>query len=63
LNPVHVTEEALAARFEDAVWHSEPLMPDVNGAGKLATAEAAHEAGFEVVVTGASLTPPFSWFI
>ncbi|KAL4812924.1 hypothetical protein BDW67DRAFT_188159 [Aspergillus spinulosporus] len=52
LSPVHVTEEALAARFEGAVWHSEALMPDVNGAGKLAMAEAAHEAGFKVMITG-----------
>ncbi|KAL2829126.1 nucleophile aminohydrolase [Aspergillus pseudoustus] len=51
-NPVHVTEEVLAERFEKAIWYSEAFMADVNGAGKLAMAEVAHNAGFKVVITG-----------
>ncbi|KAL3461967.1 nucleophile aminohydrolase [Aspergillus heterothallicus] len=51
-NPVHVTEEIMAERFEKAVWYSEAFMADINGAGKLAMAEVAHDAGFKVVITG-----------
>ncbi|KAL2810551.1 nucleophile aminohydrolase [Aspergillus granulosus] len=51
-NPIHVTEEILAEKFEKAVWYSETFMADVNGAGKLAMAEVAHDAGFKVVITG-----------
>ncbi|KAL2785587.1 nucleophile aminohydrolase [Aspergillus keveii] len=51
-NPVHVTEDTLAERLETAVWYSEAFMSDVNGSGKLAIAEVAHNAGFKVVITG-----------
>ncbi|KAL3446070.1 nucleophile aminohydrolase [Aspergillus insuetus] len=51
-NPVHVTEDILAERLEKAVWYSEAFMSDINGAGKLAMAEVAHNAGFKVVITG-----------
>ncbi|KAL2864017.1 asparagine synthetase B family protein [Aspergillus lucknowensis] len=51
-NPVHVPEGKLAERFENAVWYSEAFMADINGAGKLAMAEVAHNAGFKVVITG-----------
>lgn len=45
-------EEALASRFEDAVWHSEIPLPDLNGMGRLALAEAVHSQGIKVVITG-----------
>lgn len=51
-NPVHVTEEIIAQRFEDTVWYSEAFAADTNGMGKLAMAEVAHDAGFKVVITG-----------
>ncbi|KAL4876199.1 hypothetical protein BJY04DRAFT_223283 [Aspergillus karnatakaensis] len=50
--PIHVTEEVLAERFEQVIWNSETFMPDIHGCGKLALAEAAHNAGFRVVLTG-----------
>lgn len=45
-------EEALAARFEEGVWHSEIPLPDLNGMGRLALAEAVHAQGIKVVITG-----------
>ncbi|OJJ08832.1 hypothetical protein ASPVEDRAFT_47981 [Aspergillus versicolor CBS 583.65] len=51
-NPVHVTEDMIAKRFEDTIWYSEAFTADTNGMGKLAMAEVAHEAGFKVVITG-----------
>ncbi|KAJ5214274.1 hypothetical protein N7449_001443 [Penicillium cf. viridicatum] len=49
---VKMDEEALASRFEDAVWHSEIPLPDLNGMGRLALAEAVHSQGIKVVITG-----------
>ncbi|KAE8374734.1 asparagine synthetase [Aspergillus bertholletiae] len=49
---VKMDEEALTSRFEDAVWHSEIPLPDLNGMGRLALAEAVHAQGIKVVVTG-----------
>lgn len=47
-----VDESALAQRFEDAIWYSETPLPDVNGAVRLALAEAVHASGIKVVLTG-----------
>ncbi|KAE8420593.1 hypothetical protein BDV36DRAFT_281284 [Aspergillus pseudocaelatus] len=49
---VKMDEEALVSRFEDAVWQSEIPLPDLNGMGRLALAEAVHAQGIKVVVTG-----------
>ncbi|CAG8068665.1 unnamed protein product [Penicillium salamii] len=49
---VKMDEEALAARFEEGVWHSEIPLPDLNGMGRLALAEAVHAQGIKVVITG-----------
>lgn len=51
-HPVKVDEAALAQRFEDAIWYSETPLPDVNGAARLALAEAVHASGIKVVLTG-----------
>ncbi|KAI2818632.1 hypothetical protein CBS63078_6985 [Aspergillus niger] len=51
-HPVLLDEEAIASRLEDTVWHTETPIPDVNGMGRLALAEAAHAAGKRVVLTG-----------
>lgn len=53
-NPIHVTDEMIAKRFEDTIWYSEAFTADTNGMGKLAMAEVAHDAGFKVVITGMS---------
>lgn len=45
-------ETAMASRLEDVVWYSETPLPDVNGMGRLAMAQKAHERGFKVVLTG-----------
>ncbi|KAM0345658.1 hypothetical protein ACHAPU_006312 [Fusarium lateritium] len=49
---VKMDEAALAARFEDTTWHSEVPLPDLNGMGRLALAEAVHAQGIKVVITG-----------
>ncbi|KAJ5900123.1 hypothetical protein N7495_004867 [Penicillium taxi] len=49
---VKMDEEALVSRFEDAVWHSEVTLPDLNGMGRLALSEAVHSQGIKVVITG-----------
>ena len=45
-------EEALAERFEEAVWHCEQHNPDLNFVGKFALSEVPREAGYKVVLTG-----------
>lgn len=45
-------EEALVARFEDTTWYSEVPLPDLNGMGRLALAEAVHAQGIKAVITG-----------
>nr|WCD39068.1 class II amidotransferase [Fusarium tricinctum] len=49
---VKMDEEALAARFEDTTWYSEVPLPDLNGMGRLALAEAVHSQGIKAVITG-----------
>jgi asparagine synthase (glutamine-hydrolysing) len=51
---VIVTEDVMASKFEDTVWHSEIPMPDTNGMGRLAMAEVARSHGIKVVFTGSS---------
>lgn len=50
-----MTEEMVAARFQEAVWYSEPLLPDVNGIAKLFLAELTNLQGIRAVITGQSL--------
>lgn len=45
-------EEALVSRFEDTTWYSEVPLPDLNGMGRLALAEAVHAQGIKAVITG-----------
>ncbi|KAI9926063.1 hypothetical protein ASPWEDRAFT_106759 [Aspergillus wentii DTO 134E9] len=51
-HPIRMTEESIASRFEDVVWHSEAPFADTNGTGKLAMAEMVHSHGIKVVITG-----------
>lgn len=51
-HPIPVDETAVASRLEDVVWYSECPLPDVNGMGRLAMAQKAHERGFKVILTG-----------
>ncbi|KAM3081836.1 hypothetical protein ACMFMG_004306 [Clarireedia jacksonii] len=44
----HMNEEAIAQRFEQAVWHSEHQNYDLNFVGKYALSEAPHELGMKV---------------
>lgn len=50
-------EEAIASRLEDVVWHSEAPLPNVNAAGRVAVAEAAHAKGLKVILTGKLISP------
>ncbi|RAH42877.1 asparagine synthetase B family protein [Aspergillus brunneoviolaceus CBS 621.78] len=49
---VLLDEETIASRLEDTIWYTETPLPDVDGMGRLAVAEAAHNAGKRVVLTG-----------
>ncbi|GES62463.1 asparagine synthetase [Aspergillus terreus] len=51
-HPVPIDENAVVARFEDLVWHSEIPLPDINGIGRLAMAETAKAYGIKVILTG-----------
>ncbi|PYH86658.1 asparagine synthase [Aspergillus uvarum CBS 121591] len=42
---VLLDEETIASRLEDTIWYTETPLPDVDGMGRLAVAEAAHNAG------------------
>ncbi|KAL3460614.1 hypothetical protein BJX64DRAFT_178756 [Aspergillus heterothallicus] len=52
LHPVTMTENEIAARFEDTVWYTEAPIPDVNGMGRIAVGELAHSHGKKVILTG-----------
>ncbi|KAJ0358001.1 hypothetical protein COL154_009552 [Colletotrichum chrysophilum] len=52
IHMVKMDEEALVARFEDTVWNVEVPLPDLNGMGRYALAEAVHKQGIKVVITG-----------
>ncbi|CEL01874.1 Putative Asparagine synthetase [Aspergillus calidoustus] len=52
LHPVTMTEDEIAARFEDTVWYTETPIPDVNGMGRVAVGELAHSHGKKVILTG-----------
>ncbi|EEQ35784.1 asparagine synthase [Microsporum canis CBS 113480] len=60
---VRMDEEALVSRFEDAVWNSEIPLPDLNGMGRLALAEAVHSQGIKVVVTGEGSDEHFGGYL
>ncbi|KAK5167962.1 uncharacterized protein LTR77_006529 [Saxophila tyrrhenica] len=45
-------EEAFASRFEEATWHCEHHVPDLNYIGKFALSELPQKHGFKVVLTG-----------
>ncbi|KAJ5750334.1 hypothetical protein N7533_007362 [Penicillium manginii] len=51
-HPVPITEETIVSKFEDTIWHSEVPLPDTNGIGRLAMAEAAKSQGIKVILTG-----------
>ncbi|KJK68381.1 Glutamine amidotransferase domain protein [Aspergillus parasiticus SU-1] len=61
-HPVYLDEEAIAARLEDTVWHSETPAANVNGMGRLAVAEAAHAMGKKVILTGEGADEHFSGY-
>ncbi|PWY90451.1 asparagine synthetase [Aspergillus sclerotioniger CBS 115572] len=61
-HPVLLDEETIAARLEDTVWHTETPIPDVNGMGRLALADAAHAAGKRVILTGEGSDEHFSGY-
>lgn len=47
-----MNEESYARLFEEAYWHSEHHMCDLNAVGKYALSELARSNGFKVVLTG-----------
>ncbi|CAJ2513891.1 Uu.00g020100.m01.CDS01 [Anthostomella pinea] len=57
-----MSEEELARRFEDAVWHCEQHNPDLNFVGKYALSEVPQEAGYKVVLTGEGADETFAGY-
>ncbi|KAJ3160791.1 hypothetical protein HDU88_007843 [Geranomyces variabilis] len=51
-HPVPLTEHALANSFEDAIYHFEHPMPDLNAVGKFLLSKTTRDSGFKVVLTG-----------
>ncbi|KAJ3174870.1 hypothetical protein HDU87_006662 [Geranomyces variabilis] len=51
-HPVPLSEQELADNFEDAIYHFEHPMPDLNAVGKFLLSKAARHSGFKVVLTG-----------
>jgi asparagine synthase (glutamine-hydrolysing) len=47
-----MSEQALADNFEEATWHNEYPMPDLNYIGKYVLSNAPKEHGVKVVLTG-----------
>ncbi|EON67269.1 asparagine synthase (glutamine-hydrolyzing) [Coniosporium apollinis CBS 100218] len=58
----HMSEAALAERFEDATWHCEHHNPDLNFVGKYALSEVPREVGFKVVLTGEGADESFGGY-
>lgn len=58
----HMDEAELAARFEDATWHTEHHNPDLNFVGKFALSEVPLEAGYKVVLTGEGADEHFAGY-
>lgn len=48
----HMSEQVLADNFEEATWHNEHTMPDLNYIGKFVLSKAPREHGVKVVLTG-----------
>lgn len=55
-------EEGFASRFEDATWHCEHHMFDLNYVGKFALSEVPREHGFKVVLTGEGADETFTGY-
>lgn len=51
-HPIAMTQEILAANFEDAVYNAETLMVNGHGVAKYMLSRAVRDAGFKVVLTG-----------
>ncbi|ORX88596.1 glutamine-hydrolyzing asparagine synthase [Basidiobolus meristosporus CBS 931.73] len=49
---LEVTDEKVAESFEDAIWHFEMPIPNVNGVGKFLLSRFVRDAGYKVVLTG-----------
>lgn len=47
-----MSEQVLADNFEEATWHNEHTMPDLNYIGKFVLSRAPREHGVKVVLTG-----------
>ncbi|KAL5359154.1 hypothetical protein BJX96DRAFT_147878 [Aspergillus floccosus] len=62
-HPVPIDEDAVVARFEDLVWHSEIPLPDINGIGRLAMAETAKAHGIKVILTGEGSDEHFGGYL
>jgi asparagine synthase (glutamine-hydrolysing) len=58
-----MNEETYARLFEEAYWHSEHHMPDLNVVGKYALSELVREKGFKVVLTGEGSDEHFGGYL
>ncbi|ORX88594.1 asparagine synthetase [Basidiobolus meristosporus CBS 931.73] len=49
---LEITDELVADAFEDAIWHFEMPIPNLNGVSKFLLSKFVRDAGYKVVLTG-----------
>ncbi|ORX88593.1 glutamine-hydrolyzing asparagine synthase [Basidiobolus meristosporus CBS 931.73] len=49
---LEITDEKIAEAFEDAIWHFEMPVPNVNSVSKFLLSRFVRDAGYKVVLTG-----------
>ncbi|KAI8060147.1 hypothetical protein BC940DRAFT_312703 [Gongronella butleri] len=47
-----LTQDDLVDNFEDTVWHTEQMVPNMNAVGKFLLSRFVRDSGFKVVMTG-----------
>lgn len=57
-----ISEQVLADNFEQATWHNEYPMPDLNYIGKFVLSDAPKEHGVKVVLTGEGADEHFAGY-
>jgi asparagine synthase (glutamine-hydrolysing) len=57
-----ITEQVLADNFEQATWHTEHTMPDLNYVGKFVLSKAPRAQGVKVVLTGEGADEHFAGY-
>ncbi|TPX69658.1 asparagine synthase (glutamine-hydrolysing) [Spizellomyces sp. 'palustris'] len=59
---IPITEDDLVAGFEEAIWHFEHPMPDLNAIGKYLLSKEVRDRKFKVVLTGEGADEHFAGY-